>query len=397
VRIAFVTDTFVPEFNGIVTATVRHAAGLAARGHELRVLCPRYRDEGVPPEGVELRRYPSFIWPGNPDTRVSLVWPAALERELASFAPDVIHVQTPLALGVGGLRAAHQLGIPCVQTYHSWVPGFMAYIRPGRVLGLVRGPIRPHESWFSARFVRIVYGWCDLVLAPSHTLVAELRHLGVRTPCRAQTNGIDLDEFTPKSTYEPTRTILVTGRLGYEKHAEEVIAAFARFAPAHPGWRLRVLGEGPAAPYLHALVAREGLGELVTFRGFISRTDLLAEYAHADIFATASTIETQGLVVLEAMASGTPVVGVRALAVPEMAHDGVHGIMVEPHDTAAFARALATLADDDALRERLGRAAVDGAAAHAVPTAIDSLEHVYDELAAGRAAALEDGSPNVRR
>jgi glycosyltransferase involved in cell wall biosynthesis len=268
----------------------------------------------------------------------------------------------------------------------------MTYVRPGRVLGLVRGPIRPRESWFSRTFVRAVYGWSDLVLAPSRTLVNELRDLGVRAPCRTQTNGIDLTEFTPKSTYEPTHTILLTGRLGYEKHAEEVIAAFALFAPAHPGWRLRILGEGPAAPYLHALVEREGLGDLVAFRGFIDRAELLAEYARADIFATASDIETQGLVVLEAMASGTPVVGVRALALPEMAHDGVHGIIVEPHDTPAMALALSTLADDHALRERLGRQAVDGAAAHALPRAIDSLEYVYRELVAGRASGLEDRS-----
>jgi glycosyltransferase involved in cell wall biosynthesis len=392
VRIAFVSDTFVPEFNGIVTAMVRHTAGLVARGHEVQVYSPRYRESCVAPEGVEVQRHPSFSWPGNPDTRVSLVWPPALARDIATFAPDVVHVQTPLALGVNGLLAARRLGVPCVQTYHSWVPGFMAYIRLSRVLGLDRGPIRPHESWFSRSFVRAVYGWNDLVLTPSRTLVNELRGLGVRAPCRTQTNGIDLREFTPKTTYEPTRTILLTGRLGYEKHAEEVIAAFALFAPAHPRWRLRVLGEGPAAPYLHALVAREGLGDLVTFRGFIDRAELLAEYARADIFATASDIETQGLVVLEAMASGTPVVGVRALAVPEMARDGVHGIIVEPHDTAAMARALATLADDDALRERLGRQAVDGAAAHALPRALDSLEHVYRELAAGRASGLADGS-----
>ncbi len=391
-RIAFVSDTFVPEFNGIVTATVRHTAGLVARGHDVHMYCPRYREACAAPEGVDVRRHPSFSWPGNPDTRVSLVWPPALARELADFGPDVIHVQTPLALGASALRAARKLGVPCVQTYHSWIPGFMAYISPSRVLGLVRGPIRPHESWFSKTFVRTVYGWNDLVLAPSHTLVAELRELGVRAPCRTQTNGIDLTEFTPKATYEPTRTVLVTGRLGYEKHAEEVIAAFALFAPAHPGWRLRILGEGPAAPYLHALVEREDLGSLVTFRGFIDRADLIAEYAHADIFATASDIETQGLVVLEAMAVGTPVVGVRALAVPEMARDGVHGIIVEPHDTRAMARALAALADDDALRERLGRAAVQAAAAHALPGALDSLEYVYRELAAGRASGLEDGS-----
>ena len=142
-KIAFVSDTFVPEFNGIVTATVRHTAGLVARGHDVRMYCPHYPTDAAAPEGVAVRRYPSFSWPGNPDTRVSLVWPPALARELGDFGPDVIHVQTSLALGLSGLYAARRLGIPSVQTYHSWIPGFMAYIRPGRVLGLVRGPIRP--------------------------------------------------------------------------------------------------------------------------------------------------------------------------------------------------------------------------------------------------------------
>jgi len=118
----------------------------------------------------------------------------------------------------------------------------------------------------------------------------------------------------------------------------------------------------------------------VRWEGFVSREHLADSYRAADIYATASTIETQGLVVLEAMASGTPVVGVDALAVPEMARDGRDGIIVPPYDPEAMAAALARLADDDDLRERMGRACIDDVRAHELSAAVDRLERTYENL-----------------
>jgi glycosyltransferase involved in cell wall biosynthesis len=174
------------------------------------------------------------------------------------------------------------------------------------------------------------------------------------------------------------------GRLGFEKNAEVVVEAFARFAEGRPGWQLHLLGEGPAAPYLRELIDRLGIAGQVRFEGFVSREHLAASYRAADIYATASTIETQGLVVLEAMASGTPVVGVNALAVPEMARHGRNGIMVEPYEPAEMAAAFALLADDDTKRERMGRACIGDVRAHELGQAIDGLERTYEELLASR-------------
>ena len=192
-RIAYITDTYLPETNGIVTAIVRHARALAARGHTFLVLCPRYGpDDPGDEDSISVERYRGFRVPSNPDTHLALPWRPAVARRLRAFAPDLVHVQTPMTLGLAGLRAARTLGVPLVQTYHSYVPGFLQYARPSRVLGLDRGPRRIHDTRLGRAMTRAIYNRGDLVLAPSETLARLLRTIGVKPEVRTQTNGIDL-------------------------------------------------------------------------------------------------------------------------------------------------------------------------------------------------------------
>lgn len=384
-RIAYITDTYLPETNGIVTAIVRHTRRLAEHGHEFLILCPRYSENDPSgADGITVERYGAWSSSSNADTHVALPWLPAMVRRLREFDPDVVHTHTPLPIGVSGVIAARHLRVPLVQTYHSWVPGFMQYASPSRLFGYDRGPRHTRETAWAWLLTRALYNRSDLVLAPSETLCDILRRNGLKPEARYQTNGIDLDEFEPKTGWEPRGTIMHCGRLGFEKNAEVVVEAFALFATDHPGWRLHLLGEGPAEPYLRGLIERLGIADRVDFEGFVDRRYLIESYRDADLFATASTIETQGLVVLESMACGTPVVGVNALAVPEMACDGRSGIMVEPYDPLEMAVALGTLADDDALRERTGRACLENVQAHELGAAVDRLENVYRELAALR-------------
>lgn len=382
-RIAYISDTYLPETNGIVTAIVRHSQRLAERGHEFLVLCPRYGadDPGDTP-GVTVERYRAVGASSNGDTHVALPWPPRMVARLRRFDPDVVHVHTPLPIGVCGVLAARWLHVPLVQTYHSWVPGFLQYASPSRLLRLDRGPRRTRDTWLARMLTRALYDRSDLVLAPSETVCEMLRDQGLDPPARYQTNGIDVREFPAKPDWTTRGRIMHCGRMGFEKNAEVVLEAFSQFRDNHPGWELHLLGEGPATPYLRGLARRLGIEESVRTEGFVDRAHLAECYREADIYATASTIETQGLVVLEAMSSGTPVVGVDALAVPEMAPDGRSGIIVQPYDARAMAEAFDRLADDDALRERMGREGVRQVRSHDLTEAVDRLEDVYRELAA---------------
>lgn len=382
-RLAYISDTYLPEFNGIVTAMVRHTQKLAERGHEFLIVCPRYGDDDPPaPPGTHVVRYRSWSAASNENTHVAVPALSSIARHLRAFKPDIVHVHTPLTIGVSGVVLARMLGIPLVETYHSWVPGFMQYASPTRLLGIDKGPRRTRDTLSSRIFTRLVYNPADLLLAPSEVLAQMLRDEGLRAPSLYQTNGIDLAEFPSKDSWHLRKRIMHCGRLGFEKNAEVVVQAFNGFLHDHPDWELHVLGEGPAEPYLRSLIDRLGIARSVRFEGFVGREHLAEAYRECDMYATASTIETQGLVVLEAQASGTPVVGVDALAVPEMARHGVSGIIVPPYDVRAMAQAFCALASDAALRERFGRAGMREVRTHDLDLAVDQLERTYGELLA---------------
>lgn len=381
-RIAYVSDTYLPETDGLAIAIGRHTRLLAERGHQVLVLCPTYEGAPAPPPGVEVIRYESWSAASNANTHVAVPALRDVRRRLRAFAPDLVHVHTPLTLGLCGIAAAKVLGIPLVQTYHTWLPGSLQYASPSRLLGLDRGPRRMHDSWLARAITHIVYDRSDLVLAPSETLCQMLRDIPVRPPVAYQTNGIDLTEFPPKEDWHTRQCVMHCGRMGFEKNIEVVVEAFALFSAEHPDWGLELLGEGPAEPYVRGLIERFGLGPVVLLHGFVDRVHLSRAYRDADFWVTASTIETQGLVILEAMASGTPVVGVDALAIPEMARDGVSGIIVQPYDVQGMAEAFRRMADDGALRERLGRNCIQEVQAHELHAAVERLERTYEELLA---------------
>jgi len=436
-RIAYVTDTYLPEINGAVTAIDSHTRELAARGHEVLIVSPAYpafTDEPAP--GITIARYPAVSFITNRATRVALPSIVSLAQKLRRFAPDIVHIHTPLSLGVLGLAVTRMLGLPNVQTYHTYIPDFMQYLEPSRILGMadlqqritdsyvfvrmidsglwqriVRGraflegvteelfdeilgissevaeeehtELSTRVAW---RFTRMLYNRADLVLTPSTTLKRELMHHGVTVPVDYLSNGLDLSLVRPKEEWEPRGRVLHAGRLGYEKNVDVVVQAFARSAEKLPGLELHIAGDGPARETLERLAERLGVGERVRFLGFMDREALAGAYRDYDVFLTASTIETQGIVLLEAMAAGLPVLGVRALAIPEIVRNGRDGAIVPAYDVQAMAEKLVELASDSERRERLGRQCIADVRAHDLPVVVDALEDVYRQAIARHAA-----------
>lgn len=431
-RIAIITDCYLPEVNGVVTSIVTHTRMLADRGHEILIIGPTYGDYADEPyPGITVRRYPSVSFVTNKATRVATPSMITMVAKLRAFSPDVVHIHTPLSIGVTGLLAAKTLRLPTVQTYHTYIPDFMQYVEPARLLrlddlqeritnslvferiiesGLWQRVVRSRalveeradefvESLLGIsqevvqerpeltariawRYTRMIYNRSDLVLTPSVTLKRALMRHGVTVPVDHLSNGIDLGLVARKESYAPTGRIVHAGRLGHEKNVDVVLKAFARVVENNPALTLDVRGDGPARESLERLASRLGLDESVRFTGFVDRARLAAEYRDYDCFVTASTIETQGIVLLEAMSAGLPVLGVRALAIPEIVRTGHNGIVVDPGDVQSFARGIERLAGDQALRERFGQEAFNDVQPHAVEKVVSQLEGLYRQTVA---------------
>ncbi len=431
-RIAYFTDTYLPEVNGVVTSLDGHSRALGERGHECLIICPKYRKPvlHIVPH-VQIKRYRSFSFITNKETRVALPSLASIVATLRRFSPDIVHVHTPLSVGVIGLATARMMRLPVVQTYHTYIPDFMQYVELHRLLRLddlqdrvvnsliferlfesdawkrmergrtqtveeftnaaraVLGSLGPGErEALSARaawqYTRTVYNRSALVLTPSVTLKRALEEHGVTVPVEYLSNGIDTSIVEPKTSYAPTGRLLHAGRLGYEKNVDIVVKAFSRLVAMRPELRLDVVGDGPARESLERLAARLGIAEAVRFHGFADRHALGRMYRDHDVFITASTIETQGIVLLEAMSAGLPVVGVDALAIPELVRHERDGLIVPSGDVDALAATAGRLLADEDLRTRFGAACREDVRPHALGAVIERLETLY---AGVRAAA----------
>ncbi len=433
-RIAIVSDTYKPEINGVVTSIVNFSEYLAAHGHEVLIITPKYdKKRDLVQQNITIKRFPSLSYATNKNTRIAFPSIFAIISELRKFKPDIVHVQTPMTIGVSGIMAARVLKLKCIQTYHTYIPDFMVYVNPYNVFGfdrladsiasmkIIRKIVQSdmfevsedflddqvRKSLFTKRirkisrrywkkgesnigdrfawdFSRILYNRSDLVITPSRTLAKLLKRHRIKPPVVDVSNGIDYHDFTKKSDYKITHKIFSVGRLGVEgKNVDVVIKSFALALKTRPDLVLDIGGDGPARGALERLVEDLKIGRSVNFRGFISHADLKREYHGADAFITASTMETQGLVILEAMAAGLPVIGVDALAVPEYVKNNKNGYLVKPGDIKAMAEAILRLTESPERNERFGKTGLKLASKHDLPACAEKLERVYADVLAG--------------
>lgn len=349
-RIALVTDTYCPQVNGVTTVVRRIADVVRAAGHAVAVVGPRYprgpRDGAGGPEEL---RIPSVAFPPYPSIRLSLPRTRRVSRFLDRFAPDLVHVATEGPLGVVGRRYALQRGVPLVTSFHTDFPRYArSYGTPW---------LAPLVWQWLVRFHRP----SRLIHTPGEGVWEELRGRGLEQAV-VWGRGVDVGFFRPyrrdigwrrwMAGGDDTAVVLHVGRLAPEKNLDVLADAWIR-AHAELGQRATfvIAGEGPVA---RSLVARL---PFVRQLGFVDREALARMYASADLCVLPSQTETCGLVALEAMASGIPVVAADAGGLRESVRQGHNGCLVPPHDAAAFARAIVQLVTDPGQRRAMGRAA----------------------------------------
>ncbi len=404
VRIAYLTQSYPPMVSGAAITVERLAAGMAGRGHQVLVLAAS--DEPWPyrfeKDGLIIDRMRSHRNPARANQRF-LAWPSRQVRmKLQAFRPHLVHLHEPLNLGLCGLSAAQGLDIPIVLTLHQ-LPWFMtAYL-----------PSSPGLRTATERILWGYGGWfvrhCTGMVAPTH-IVANLLYERTGKQAEVIGYGVDLARFRPgpghpeetaqlRSRYgiHPSRPVILhVGRLDQDKRTDLVLAASVEVL-ARLDAQLLLVGDGARKKVLMAQSAKLGIADRVIFPGFVERQQTLPGlYQLASVFITASEIETQGVVLLEALASGLPVIAVRAGAVPELIEDGVNGFLLPPGSVEGMAHRLARILTHPAEARKLGAAGFSTAARYRRSAYLEGHERLYRRCLAryrqqGRASASRLG------
>ena len=373
-RVVYCTDTYPPQVNGVSVVTAISVEGLRARGWDVHVIAPKYPESAAGAADANMTAIPSVSLPMYPDVRLVAPDYFSVRRAIDRFRPDIVHCTTEFLVGRLGQMAAARARVPLVTSYHT---DFSRYMTSYGVPWLAR-PVSRYIARFHKRALR--------TYTPSRASRDDLRLLGV-SDVVVWGCGVDAERFHPSRRSQELRvklgidgafTFLYVGRLAAEKGVDVVIEAYRRAETRLPpgATRLVIAGAGPEERRIRA-AAPPG----TVFLGFLDRETALPElYASADAFAFASTTETLGLVVLEAMASGLSVVAAPAGGVAEHLRDGENGLEYAANDVGACADAMVRLATDGALSVRLRAGARRTAEALSWRKELDRLDESYRSL-----------------
>jgi glycosyltransferase involved in cell wall biosynthesis len=353
-RALYVSDVFFPRVNGVSTSIESFRRELAANGHEVVVVAPRYGGE---PELPGIIRLPARVVPLDPEDR--MLHARAVLRLVPELAGrfDLVHIQTPFVAHWAGARLARRLGLPLVLTYHTHFEEYLHHYVPFLPRPLLRALARTMS--------RRQCHQAAAVIVPSTAFHEVLRGYGVRTPLNVLPTGLADESFAHADGAAFRRThgieagrpvILNVGRMAHEKNLAFLLEVTAALAPRVPGLLLVMAGEGPARAGLERRARELGVGDSVLWVGYLSRERKLLDcYRAADVFVFASRTETQGLVLLEAMAQRVPVVSTAVLGTRDVLAAG-EGALVSEEDVEEFAGKVLRLLRDPVLRASLGEA-----------------------------------------
>lgn len=333
-RIAILTETFLPKIDGIVTRLCHTLRHLRQLGHEVMVIAPKGIDDF---EGSRVYGVSAFPFPLYPDLKIAIPRPA-VGRALGAFRPDVIHAVNPAMLAVSAFYYSVRYRRPLVVSYHTHLPKYLKYYHLAMLEPFL---------WWS---MRQGYNRADLTLATSSAMQAELTAEGIQR-VQLWRRGVDTDTFHPSKASRAMRErltqghpedklLLYVGRLSAEKEIERCSQVLA----AVPGLRLALVGDGPHREKLEKHFA----GTPTYFAGYLRGEELAEAFASGDVFLLPSRTETLGLVLLESMAAGCPVVTPNAGGTSDIVQDGVTGHLYDPADDMGHVKAVQRLLADPA-------------------------------------------------
>jgi glycosyltransferase involved in cell wall biosynthesis len=385
-RIGMMADIYRPHISGVTNYISLNKRVLEESGHEVYVFT--FGDVGYPDEETRIIRSPG-VPVAETGFHLSFRHTRAARRLLQSM--DIVHVHHPFLSGRLALRYCRPKGIPIVFTNHTRYDLYMdAYL-----------PMLPDQlgTTFLQTYLQSFCREVDLTIAPSAGLRDVLHSLGIIHAVEVIPNGVDLQPFqehvipverSAMGIDDEDVLLIFVGRLGPEKNLTFLLRAFAGAQAAYPNTSLLLVGDGPEGDYLQDLSRRSGVDSKVFFTGMVEYAELPRYLAAADVFITASITEVHPLTLIEALASGLPVLGVRSPGVSDTIEDGVNGLL-SPNDLASFSALLSRMIGDNHLRRRLQENARSSAQPYAIDKTAGRVLEMYTRLVADRDQPL--GSP----
>jgi glycosyltransferase involved in cell wall biosynthesis len=366
-RIALFTETFLPKVDGIVTRLCHTISHLQANGHEVLIFSPNgglTEFKGARVCGIE-----GFPLPLYPELKLAIPRPE-IGKALETFCPDLIHIVNPAVLGLGGLFYSKWLRLPLVASYHTHLPEYLKYYGLSWLEGLL---------W---ELLKAGHNQARLNLCTSTAMVETLSIKGIERTALWQ-RGVDIETFHPRLRSDAMRQrlsqghpesplLLYVGRLSAEKEIDRIKPVLETIPQA----RLALVGDGPHRQDLE----RHFAGTATHFVGYLGGQELGAAFASADAFVFPSRTETLGLVLLEAMAAGCPVVAARSGGIPDIVQDGVNGYLFDPNDDRGAITATQKLLANPAERETLRHNARQEAERWGWAAATLQLEQYYQQV-----------------
>lgn len=366
-RIAVFTETFLPKVDGIVTRLRHTVEHLVRNGNQVLIFSP---DGGLNEyKGAQICGIPGNPLPWYPELKMAFPNPT-IGKMLEMFKPDIVHVVNPAILGLGGIFFAKQLNIPLMASYHTHLPQYLQHYGLGMLEGIL---------W---EMLKAAHNQAELNLCTSTAMMEELTNHGIERVGLWQ-RGVDTETFQPNLASAEMRhklsqgnpespLLLYVGRLGAEKEIERIKPVLESI----PGARLALVGDGPNRQNLEEHFA----GTPTNFVGYLHGLELGSAYASADAFIFPSRTETLGLVLLEAMSAGCPVVAANSGGIPDIVKDGENGFLFNPEDENGAMIATQKLLNNPLQKEVLRNNARKEAERWGWSAATRQLEGYYREI-----------------
>jgi len=368
-RILMISDTYLPQINGVATSIYLSKKYLEMRGHEVYIVAPvkpDYEDKVLVVPGIP--------FPMEKQHRVVFANHVKILEYALEHKVEIIHSHDPMALGMRALKVQKDLKLPHIHTYHTLLTEYRHYVPPPFTPD--RRTVEEFSRWFCNKV--------NVVIAPTEEIKNELINYKVQRPIEVLPTGIDTIDFSQpprrqiREEYgipKDVRLLMYAGRLAKEKNLEFLSRVVARYMKANKDVWFLIVGDGPERKDIEKFFEDDGLANKTIFTGYVPHKEIKDYYKASDLFVFASLTETQGLVVLEALASGTPVVAIAYKGVANVLVNG-EGAITTGIDEEEFYSAINSALEN---KEQLSRRGIEYVEKHwSMNSMVDKLEKIYE-------------------